>query len=186
MLAVLAVMKPIEPPDLHHLRAAMGWLELGNPCEANEEFKQIVPQLQVHPDVLEIRWEICAMAKDWDVCVDIASAIVELAPERPFGWIGRAYSLRRAEGGGLMAAFMTLLPVADEFPAEPMIPFSLSCYTCQMGRLNDARGWLDRAFAVASMTGNKKRFKHMALEEPDLEPLWQEVPKRGSFLRTRK
>jgi hypothetical protein len=164
----------------------MGWLELGNHWEANEEYKLIASPLQVHPDVLEIRWEICAMAKEWDVCVDIAGAIVELAPDRPFGWIGRAYSLRRVEGGGLMAAFMTLLPVAYEFPAEPMIPFSLSCYTCQMGRLNDARGWLHRAFEVASMTGNKKRLKHMALEEPDLEPLRQKVPKRGAFPRPRK
>ena len=75
--------------------------------------------------------------------------------------------------------------VADEFPAEPMIPFSLSCYTCQMGRLKDARAWLHRAFAVASMTGNKKRFKHMALEEPDLKPLWRKVPKRCAFPRLR-
>jgi len=35
----------------------------------SEEFKQIAPMLQAHPDVLEIRWEICAMAKEWDVCV---------------------------------------------------------------------------------------------------------------------
>ena len=160
----------------------MGWLELGNHIEANEECNQIAPTLQVHPDVLEIRWEICAMAEEWDICVDIASAIVELAPDRPFGWIGRAYALRRVEGGGLTAAFMTLLLVADEFPAEPMIPFSLSCYTCQMGRLEDARAWLDRAFAAASMTGTKKHLKHMALEEPDLEPLRRKIPKRCAFL----
>jgi hypothetical protein len=186
MLPAIAAMKLIEPPDLHHLRAAMGWLELGNHKEATEEWKQITPSLQVHPDVLEIRWEICAMAMEWDICVDIASAIVELAPERPFGWIGRAYSLRRVEGGGLIAAFMTLLLVAEEFPAEPMIPFNLSCYTCQMGRLDDARAWLHRAFAVASMAGTKKRFKHMAMEEPDLEPLRRKVPKRraSSVLRT--
>jgi hypothetical protein len=161
----------------------MGWVELGNPREANEELMQIAPGLQVHPDVLEIRWEICALAKEWDACVHIASAIVELAPNRPSGWIGRAYSLRRVEGGGLVAAFMTLLLVADEFPAEPMIPFALSCYTCQMGRLEDARAWLHRAFAVASMMGTKKRLKHMALEEPDLQPLWRKIPKRGRQLR---
>ena len=164
----------------------MGWLELGNHIEASEEFKLIAPALQVHPDVLEIRWEICAMAKEWEVCVNIASAIVELAPDRPFGWIGRAYSLRRVEGGSLMAAFMTLLPVADKFPAEPMIPFGLSCYTCQMGRLEDARVWLDRAFAVAGMTGTRKILKHMALEEPDLEPLRRKTPKRSAFARRRR
>ena len=178
-------MKVIEPPDRHHLRAAMGWLELGNHWEAYEEFKRIAPTLQVHPDALEVRWEICAMAKEWDVCVDIAGAIVELAPDRPFGWIGRAYSLRRVVGGGSMVAFMALLPVAHEFPAEPMIPFGLSCYTCQMGRLDDARVWLHRAFAVASVTGNKKRLKLMAQEEPDLEPLWWKTPKGRAFSRAR-
>ena len=176
MLPTLAAMKPIEPPDLHYLRAAMGWLELGNHWEANEELQQIAPALQIHPDVLEIRWEICAMAEEWDVCMNIASAIVELAPDRPFGWIGRAHALRRVEGGSLMAAFMTLLPVADEFPGEPMIPFSLSCYTCQMGRLDDARAWLHRAFAVASLTGTQRHLKHMAREEPDLEPLRRKTP----------
>jgi len=69
MLAAVAAVRPVEAPDLHHWRAATGWLELGNHSEANEEFKQIAPMLQVHPDVLEIRWEICAMAKEWDVCV---------------------------------------------------------------------------------------------------------------------
>ena len=179
-------MKTIEPPDLHHVRAAMGWLELGNDVEANEEFQRIAPALQVHPDVLEIRWEISAMAKEWESCVDIASIIVELAPDRPFGWIGRAYSLRRVEGGGSMSAFMTLLPVVYEFPAEPMIPFGLSCYTCQMGRLEDARAWLHRALAVANVLGSKKRLKQMALEEPDLEPLWRNRPKRSAFSRSRK
>ncbi len=29
--------KPLEPPDSFHLEAAMGWLELGNHLEANEE-----------------------------------------------------------------------------------------------------------------------------------------------------
>ena len=186
MQPFFAAMKAIEPPDLHHLRAAMGWLELGNHLEANEEFKQIAPTLQVHPDVLEIRWEISAMAKEWDTCLKIASAIVELAPERPFGWIGRAYSLRRVEGGGLKAAFMALLPVAHEFPAEPMIPFGLSCYTCQMGRLEDARAWLNWAFAVAGLTGNKKRLKIMAQEEPDLEPLRRKVHKERAFAGSRR
>lgn len=64
LLPALAAMKPIEPPDLHHLRAGMGWLELGNHREANEELKQIAPVLQVHPDVLEIRWEIVQRISD--------------------------------------------------------------------------------------------------------------------------
>ena len=51
---------PLEPPDSIHLKAAEGWLELGNQPEANEELEKIAPELRVHPDVLEIRWQIYA------------------------------------------------------------------------------------------------------------------------------
>ena len=55
-------MKPIEPPDAFHLSAAVGWLMLGNPDEAEEELGNITPGLRIHPDVLEVRWQICADA----------------------------------------------------------------------------------------------------------------------------
>ena len=34
-------MNPLRPVDLHHLRAAEGWLELGNVAEAREELDNI-------------------------------------------------------------------------------------------------------------------------------------------------
>ena len=88
-------MNALEPPDLHHLRAASGWLLLGSDVEAAEDLKRIDPKLHSHPDVLEVRWQIHAMAQNWDACLSIASAIVEIDPNRPSGWIGRAYSLRQ-------------------------------------------------------------------------------------------
>ncbi len=54
-------MKPLEPPDNHHLRAALGWIGLGNFQEANEELEKITPQLRAHPDVLTIRYEITSL-----------------------------------------------------------------------------------------------------------------------------
>ena len=47
--------KPLEPPDSFHLEAAVGWLELGNHLEANEELDQITASLRAHPDVLLVR-----------------------------------------------------------------------------------------------------------------------------------
>jgi len=38
-----------QPSDRHHLQAAEGWLELGNPLEANEEVEKITPQLAPDP-----------------------------------------------------------------------------------------------------------------------------------------
>jgi hypothetical protein len=46
------LVKPLDLPDIHHLRAAQGWLELGNHLEANEELEKIAPALRAHPSVL--------------------------------------------------------------------------------------------------------------------------------------
>ena len=76
-------MKPLEIPDLHHLRAAIGWLELGNHSEANVELENISAALRAHPDVLEVRYEIYAKDKKWDACREIAAALLKQVPERP-------------------------------------------------------------------------------------------------------
>ncbi len=31
------MIKPLQPPDSIHLKCAIGWCELGDPIEANEE-----------------------------------------------------------------------------------------------------------------------------------------------------
>jgi len=75
----------LETHDVMHLNAAQGWLKLGNHLEANEELEKISPETRVHPDVLEVRWQIYAKEKKWEACVDIAAAIIKLAPNRSDG-----------------------------------------------------------------------------------------------------
>jgi tetratricopeptide (TPR) repeat protein len=153
------------------LKAAEGWLELGNHVEANEELEKIAPTLRVHPDVLELRWQIYAKDGKWETCVDIARALTKLAPALPHGWLHLAYSLRRAKDGGLLAARDALSHIADKFPQAPTVPYNLACYDCQLGNLKEARRWLERAFDI----GDSKRLKLMALDDPDLEPLWANI-----------
>jgi len=176
LLLAIAKMNPLEPPDLHHLRAASGWLLLGADVEAAEDLNRIDPQFHAHPDVLEVLWQIQAKVRNWEACLEIARAIVEIDPNRPSGWISRAYSLRQVPNGGLQAAFESLLPVAEKFPAEPMIPFGLACYACQMGRLEEGRFWLRKAFSAAKSSGREKRLRSMALDQPELEPLLRKSP----------
>ena len=161
----------IEPPDMHYLSAAVGWLELGNVVEATAELEQICPANQSHPDVLEVRWALCAKQEDWRGALSAARAIVESAPERASGWLHRAYAVRRVPGGGLQQAWDALLPAFKMFPGETIIPFNLACYACQMSRLDEAREWFQRALAV----GNREKLKQMALADADLEPLWNEI-----------
>ena len=164
-------MQPIEAPDGHHLRAAEGWLELGSPAEALAELALIAPEHQRHPDVLEMRWALHAHARQWDAALDAARELVLAAPDRASGWLHQAYALRRAMEGGLAQAREALKPAAKKFPKEPVIPFNLACYACQLGQIDEARGWVKRAMKV----GGKESIKLMALTDEDLKPLWQEI-----------
>jgi uncharacterized protein HemY len=164
-------MRQLEPPDLHYLSGALGWLELGNPAEAKAELDCISPERQGHPDVLELRWAIYSQDAHWQECLEIARALVQAAPKRSSGWLHQAYALRRVPEGGLQQAWEALLPAFDKFPKNSTIAYNLSCYACQMRQLDTARTWLKRAVAI----GGRDRIKLMALEDPDLEALWQEI-----------
>ncbi len=129
--------KQLEPPDSIHLNAAIGWLELGDHLEANEELEQIAPQMRVHPDVLELRWQIYAKEKKWEAYVDIAATVIKLAPERADGWIHRSFALHELKR--TQKALDHLLPVADRFSKVWTIPYNLACYCAQLGRLYKAR-----------------------------------------------
>jgi predicted Zn-dependent protease len=161
----------LEPPDTHHLSAAIGWLGLGVPAEARAELAQIAAPTQEHPDVLEARWLIAADEKQWEEGLRIAQALLQQAPKRPSGWLHQAYALRRVPAGGVARAWEALLPASAKFPKEDVIPYNLSCYACQMNQLDTARLWLQRAAAI----GGKEKIKSMALQDPDLEPLWTEI-----------
>jgi tetratricopeptide (TPR) repeat protein len=160
---------PLEPPDSLHLQAAEGWLGLGDHIEANEQLEKIAPNCRVHPDVLKVRWEIYALAKKWDFALEAASTIIFMVPEDALGWLHRSYALhelKRTE-----EARENLLRVVDKFPLCDTIRYNLACYECQLGRLEQARAWLDKAFAL----GNVKTLKSVALEDPDLAPLWKKI-----------
>jgi Flp pilus assembly protein TadD len=103
--------------------------------------------------------------------VVVGELLVGLYPERADGWLHRAYALRRATNGGLTRARESLLPAADQFPDEPVIPYNVACYAAQLGELDEARTWLRRAFAV----GRFETIQTMALSDADLTPLWDEV-----------
>jgi tetratricopeptide (TPR) repeat protein len=159
----------LQLPDSHHLVAAQGWLELGNHIEANEELEKITPRLRAHPHVLEMRWQIYASAKKWDAALDIASAMVQIAPDQSSGWLHRSFSLHELKR--TQEARDNLLPVVEIFPDDAIMRYNLACYECQLSRLEQAKEWLQKAFEI----GDPAKLKLMALDDPDLEPLWKQI-----------
>src|ERR1051325_3342625 len=45
-------MDKLEPPQVHYVSAAIGWLELGNLTEAKTELQRIEPEYLSYPQVL--------------------------------------------------------------------------------------------------------------------------------------
>jgi Flp pilus assembly protein TadD len=169
------LVQSLPPPDSFRLDAAVGWLLLDNPREALLELESIHDRHRHHPDVLELEWMLRARLADWNACLKSSQALVEVAPDRATGWIHRAYALRRMEGGSLQLAWDALLPAAERFPQETIIPYNLACYACQRQDLPSARTWLKRAFEIADRAGEKPRWIETALQDSDLEALWPEI-----------
>ena len=163
--------KPLEPPDTHHLSAAQGWLGFGNHVDANDELDQITPGSRTHPDVLSVRYDVYAQAKKWDGASEIAETLVQSMPEQSSFWICWAYATRRKSSGGIPEAKKILIEAEPKFPGQYLIRYNLACYECQLGNYKESMVWLETAIDLAG----KKDIRMMALEDPDLEPLWNQI-----------
>jgi tetratricopeptide (TPR) repeat protein len=161
-------MKPLQPPDSRHLRAAHGWLELGNHTEANEELERITPDMRVHPDVLDFRWHIYAHAERWESCLDLAETLIRLNPDKPDPWLHRSFALHELKR--TQEAFDQLLPVVDKFPKVWLISYNLACYCAQAGLLDESKEWFKKAIII-----DDKAVQRTALDDPDLKPLWDSM-----------
>jgi predicted Zn-dependent protease len=119
---------------------------------------------------LELRYQIYAETKRWDLAVDMARIMVQSMADNSWGHLHLAYSLHELKR--TQAAYDTLRPVVDRFPEEWLMRFNLACYACQLGQLKEAMMWLKQAMALAG----KKEVCAMALADPDLKPLWDKIP----------
>ncbi len=162
-------MHDLPHPDAQHLEAAEGWLGLGSWREASAELEQIQPQFRVHPSVLEQRYKIHAAAKRWDLAVTVAEAVRELLPDQPWGYFYTAFALHELKR--TLDAYDALKSVVEKFPGEQIMRYNLACYACQLGRLEEAVHWLKQALALAG----KNDIRQLALEDPDLAPLWVRI-----------
>ena len=159
--------KPLDTPDSFHVRAAEGWLGLGDVESATSELREISPSEQTHPAVLSVRYEIYSKTKQWDLAVDVANDLTEVLPEEPFVWISLAYATRRKTDGSIPEAKKILLGAEPKFPKHYLFKYNLACYCSQLGEMKPAEQWLKKAAAI-----DNAAVKKMALADDDLKPLW--------------
>ncbi|MDB6112131.1 MAG: hypothetical protein JWR69_3881, partial [Pedosphaera sp.] len=134
------------------------------------ELAKVAPPSDTHPQVLELRALICADALKWEECLMVDSTLVDIAPERPFGWVHRSFALHKLKRN--QEAYELLRPARDRFPEHWLICYNLACYACQLGRKQEACRWMEMAFGM----GGPNAIKQMALEDPDLKAFWAEIP----------
>ena len=162
-------------PDAHYLSAAIGWLGLGNALEAHQELDRIRPQFQTHPDVMAVRCDLYAKEGKWEMAAGLVTILRDANPLDSQLWITLAYATRRKADGGLNDAKKILLEAHKFFRRESIIAYNLACYECQLGDMNSARDWLEKAFSI----GDSYTLKVMALSDQDLKPLWPELKEKG-------
>jgi len=158
---------PLELPDRQYLRAAQGYLELEMYSEAAEELGKIDPTCLAVPEVLLVRLWVYAGIQDWGMMQSVAKRLSSRDPKNPQWAISAAYATRRAES--IEAAKSILMKALESHPEEPTIHYNLACYECQLGN-----GAVSKEHLIRATKANVK-FKAMALDDSDLEPLWAEI-----------
>ena len=162
-------MKTIQPPDRHFLLAAEGWLELGNQTEAFKELRKISPQFSAHPEVVKARWRLYSEIKGEKGAQVIADIISQLDLTEVLSRMNKTANLnvtsRRATP--LMAAVLG----SARLPLLFAVPYNLACYACQLGNLSEAWEWLQVAVELC----DPEEIRGLALNDPDLEALWDRI-----------
>lgn len=155
--------------DQRHLLAAEGWLELGDVEAAHQELEEIAFAHRTHQAVLYMRVRLYAQARKWDYVEAIAGTLARIAPDHPFGVLMLGTALRHLKRHE--DAVAVLREPASRFATEWRFAYELACSLCGSGDLKGARKWLETAFDRAG----KMDVRTLALDEPDLEPLWIEI-----------
>jgi predicted Zn-dependent protease len=160
----------LNQKDSFHLSAAEGWFELGDVVSASNELEEISASNRAHPAVLKMRYEIYAKAKKWDMAAGVAEALTEMLPDKADNWVNLAYATRRKKGGSIQEAKRILLVAEVKFPREYLFPYNLACYCSQLDQLDEAKKWFKKAIVL-----NDKVVQKIALDDPDLKPLWDSM-----------
>jgi predicted Zn-dependent protease len=161
---------PDNPGLEHVVRAAQGWYELGLPEEAERELASLPPAAQAMPEVLKLRFHVARSRQRAEDALAIALVLIEVSGAEMWGWLYRSQALHWL--GRTRESYDLLQPVRRNWPKAYEIPYDLSCYCAQSERIDEARTWFAKAMALAK---NQAAVKAMALADPDLKPLWDEI-----------
>jgi hypothetical protein len=151
-------------PDCRAIEAAIGYLSLGLPEEADEEIEKVSPAIYTSKTILSLRASIYCEANWWERLQKVAQVLVNKWPGDCDHWILLGCATRRCVSiDESNAVFSESLIFHD---SEPLIHFHLACNAAHSGEKSIARDHLARALLLDPNIGM------IALEDPDLAQLW--------------
>lgn len=155
--------------DDRHLQAAVGYLGLGMIEDAANEIECLPPDQKNSSEVLGVRMEIYRATEKWTLLEVVARELWKRHQDHPVYWNELAWAVRRVDS--VESANDILLDAVKKFPRDALTRFNLGCYACQMGEIKLAKEWVRQAIDF------DPKFKLLALDDPDLEPLWETFAK---------
>ena len=147
-----------------HLRAAVGYLELGMAIEAWDELESIEAEHRSFGEVLKIRIKICRALEKWEIMAEIAQFLAKNEPDESNHLLNLAFAKRRLDG--VESAEEILAKAEEKFPEDALIKYNLGCYRAVLGNKAEARLCLAEAFQ------RDPGLRLSALDDPDLEGIW--------------
>lgn len=155
----------LSPNDRIILDWARECFDSGNTLEAGSKLESISAACRNHPEVLKLRHQIYFVERRWHAALDVAKAWSGITPNDTAAWEAQAACL--GEMRQYQAALEMLVPIAARFPKSNTIPYRLAQICAEMGRLEQAQGWLFRALDG----GEKNKLIQRAMQDAALEPL---------------
>lgn len=153
---------------LQRIRTEMeGYLELGMTDFAEEELNALPQELADQPLILDARLSLLMQTRRWPEAVETGLRGCAAAPLSPAFFIHTAFCLHELGRTGEAHRLLTAGPRALE--KEPLYHYNIACYLAVLGRLQEARPNLSRAFRL------DPSLKKFAGTDRDLELLWPDL-----------
>jgi Flp pilus assembly protein TadD len=135
--------------------------------DAAQAIEQIEPENKTRKEVLHAAVMAYQGGRRWKKGVASAADLVKAEPTNSTYWIILANAVSHV--GSVYEAETVLLKALMWHPRNSLILLKLACYASVTGRIEEAKVLLDHAINL------DKNVRRLALEDEDLQPLWNYI-----------
>jgi len=149
------------------LEPAEGYFELGMYREAWKFIEALEPSVRTHPLAILLKIDILAARRKWRDATTLAMDGCAQWPILDSFFLKAGSCLLQQRDYHSAWDMLTIGP--DSLTQKPEYYFSMARCEAQLGLYDDARHSLESCFALDG------RYRRVALDEPDLQPVWESL-----------